>query len=84
MTSHPAWVFSIETSEPLDRCRRWQQFGEQSCSAMPSLRLRTDPFEQIETFLVHSHHFNLGSTLLKLANDLIESADAALVPDMRC
>ncbi len=51
---------------------------------MPSLRLRTDPFEQIETFLVHSHHFNLGSTLLKLANDLIESADAALVPDMRC
>ena len=51
---------------------------------MPSFRLGTDPLEQIETFLVHSQHFNLRSTLLKLANDLIEGADAALVPDMRC
>ena len=50
---------------------------------MPSIRLRTDPFEQIETFLVHSQDFNLGPTLLKFANDLIECTHAALVPDMR-
>ena len=51
---------------------------------MAPIGLRPNSFKKIETFLVHSHHFNLGSTLLKLANDLIESADAALVPDMRC
>ena len=44
--------------------------------------LPPDSLEQIETFVVQAHYFNLRSTIAIFADDLIECCHTALIPDV--